>query len=108
MAGNVLALSIRSTVTVGHVKSNIHRELGVPPPQQRLILVWKVVEDGRTLASYGVVISFVRPLRPSPLLSSHRLPLLHGLRREPLPPHQRRDALESVRLYWLFFSCYWT
>lgn len=26
MAGNVLAL--RSTVTIGHVKSNIHRELG--------------------------------------------------------------------------------
>lgn len=44
--------------------------------------------ERRTLESYGFVVAFVHPLRPSPLLSSHRLPLLHGLRRKPLPPHQ--------------------
>ncbi|XP_020150625.1 polyubiquitin-like [Aegilops tauschii subsp. strangulata] len=54
MAGKVLSLDVRTTDTVGHVKTNIHRELGVPPPRQRLVLDGKVLQDGRTLASYGV------------------------------------------------------
>ncbi|KAM3207475.1 hypothetical protein ACQJBY_062617 [Aegilops geniculata] len=53
-AGKVLALDVRTTDTVGHVKKNIHRELGVSPARQRLVLDGKVLQDGRTLASYGV------------------------------------------------------
>ncbi|KAM3195427.1 hypothetical protein ACQJBY_071509 [Aegilops geniculata] len=54
MSGKVLALDVWTTDTIGHVKTSIHRELGVPPPRQRLVLDGKVLQDGRTLASYGV------------------------------------------------------
>jgi ubiquitin C len=55
MAGKVLALDVRSTDTIGDVKTKIHGELRVPASRQRLVFNGKVLgDDGRILSDCGV------------------------------------------------------
>nr|XP_051202577.1 ubiquitin-like [Lolium perenne] len=55
ITGKVLALDVRSTDTMGHVKTMIGGKLRVPPPRQRLVFDGKVLgDDGRSLADCGV------------------------------------------------------
>jgi hypothetical protein len=55
ITGKVLALDVRSTDTMGHVKTMIGGKLRVPPPRQRLVFDRKVLgDDGRSLADCGV------------------------------------------------------
>ncbi|KAM0931797.1 hypothetical protein ACQ4PT_000089 [Festuca glaucescens] len=57
ITGKVLALDVRSTDTMGHVKTMIRGKLRVPPFRQRIVFDGKVLgpaDDGRTLADCGV------------------------------------------------------
>ena len=55
IAGKVLALDVRSTDTIGDLKTKIHVKLRVRPSRQRLVFEGRMlVDDGRTLADCGV------------------------------------------------------
>ena len=52
--GETFALQVYSSYTIEVVKSLILDQVGIPPPQQRLIYAGHELECGRTLADYGI------------------------------------------------------
>ena len=54
LTGKTIALEVEPTTTVEKVKQLIQNTEGIPPEQQRLIFVGKQLEDGRTMADYGI------------------------------------------------------
>ena len=54
LTGKTILLNVQINQTILDLKHQIHAEEGIPPDQQRLIFAGKRLEDGRTLADYGV------------------------------------------------------
>lgn len=57
--GETLLLAVAPTDTIEALKTKIHEKEGTPPDQQRLILAGRQLQDGRTLASYGILREFI-------------------------------------------------
>ena len=53
-SGSYFIISIRPTDLVEQLRAAIQDAQGIPPGQQRLIFANTVMEDGHSLASYGV------------------------------------------------------
>lgn len=54
LTGKTIALEVEPATTVEEVKQMVTDAEGIPPEQQRLIFVGKQLEDGRTMADYGI------------------------------------------------------
>lgn len=54
ITGKTIAMEVRGSDTVEHLKTRIEYEYQIPPHQQRLIYASKQLEDTRTLSSYGI------------------------------------------------------
>ena len=54
LQGNTISIDFRDNLTVSEIKNHIHSELQIPVDQQRLIYQGKQLEDGQTLADYGI------------------------------------------------------
>jgi hypothetical protein len=55
LTGKVLTLMVASSSTVEIIKQMIQEKEQIPPDQQRILFNGQQLEDGRTLADYGIV-----------------------------------------------------
>ena len=54
LTGKTLCLSVNSNDTVNEIKQKIQQKEGIPLEQQRLVFNGKQLEDGNTIADYGI------------------------------------------------------
>eukprot|EP00461_Guttulinopsis_vulgaris_P006692 UN06725 len=54
MMGEIIMINCDPSDSVDVLKEMIHWEKDIPPEQQRLIFNGKQLDDGRTIADYGV------------------------------------------------------